>query len=103
VESGSVFATAYRASPAILHDKTTTPQHPCTFGKSACGELLFEILCVHIISFWGTLKNFLKIWEKKKKKKRGAPLHLFHFLFGFTCYQQRLIVFSTIIQLCIIV
>jgi hypothetical protein len=24
---GSVFATAYRASPAILHDKTTMPQH----------------------------------------------------------------------------
>jgi hypothetical protein len=27
VESGSAFATAYRASPAILHDKTTTPLH----------------------------------------------------------------------------
>jgi hypothetical protein len=27
VESGSDFATAYRTSPAILHGKTTTPQH----------------------------------------------------------------------------
>jgi hypothetical protein len=27
VESGSVFATAYRTSPSILHGKTTTPQH----------------------------------------------------------------------------
>jgi hypothetical protein len=27
VESGSVFATAYHTSPAILHGKTTTPQH----------------------------------------------------------------------------
>jgi hypothetical protein len=27
VESRSVFATAYRTSPAILHDNTTTPQH----------------------------------------------------------------------------
>jgi hypothetical protein len=54
VESGSVFATAYRTSPTILHGKTTTPQHTIF---SACGELLFEILCVHIISFWGTLKK----------------------------------------------
>jgi hypothetical protein len=27
VESNSVFATAYCASPAILHGKTTTLQH----------------------------------------------------------------------------
>jgi hypothetical protein len=27
VESGSIFATAYRTSPAILHGKTTMPQH----------------------------------------------------------------------------
>ena len=26
-------------------------EYPCTFGKSVCRNLLFEILCVHIISF----------------------------------------------------
>jgi hypothetical protein len=37
--------------------------------ESACGELLFEILCVHIISFWGTLKKNLKKIRKKIKKE----------------------------------
>jgi hypothetical protein len=33
--------------------------------ECAYGELLFEILCVHIISFWGILKKKLKKSEKK--------------------------------------
>jgi hypothetical protein len=30
---------------------TTLPEYPCSFRKSVCHNLLFMVLCVHLISF----------------------------------------------------
>jgi hypothetical protein len=57
-----------------------------------CGNLLLEILRVHIISF----EDFCKK-RSRKNSHLLHPLHLSCFLFDFTCCQQRLFRVYTII------
>jgi hypothetical protein len=74
VESGSVFATAYRASPAILHDKTTMPQHTIFRAWPYFWERereCFRKKCMWWVAIWDPLCSyyqFLGHLEKKLKK-----------------------------------
>jgi hypothetical protein len=69
--------------PLLLFSTVKLPRHSTPYSElgltferereRACGELLFEILYVHIISFWGTLKKIKKNLEKIKKRKEVSP------------------------------
>jgi hypothetical protein len=53
-------------------------EYPCTFGKSVCGNLLLEILSVHIISFEDFCK---KIEAKKQPFDAPSPPYMMSFRF----------------------